>query len=110
MIDWQRVTDLRNEIGEDDFFEVVEVFLEEVDETIERLRDCPDPTLFEEDMHFLKGSALNLGFTALSRICAAYEHSAAKGKADEVKPREVIAIYQSSRNELLTSFQSLAAA
>lgn len=110
MIDWQRVTDLRNEIGEDDFFEVVDVFLEEVDETIDRLRRAPDPKRFEQDMHFLKGSALNLGFRALSRICATYEHNAAAGNVKEVNPREVIAIYQSSRNELLSSFQSLAAA
>ncbi len=67
MIRWERVNELRDEVGADDFKEVVDLFLEEVEEVIERLRDSPDPTRFEEDFHFLKGSALNLGFGALGR-------------------------------------------
>ena len=39
MIDWQRVSDLRRDIGEDDFADVVDVFLEEVQEAMDRLRD-----------------------------------------------------------------------
>ena len=31
MIDWTKVTELREEIGDEDFQEVVELFLEEVD-------------------------------------------------------------------------------
>ena len=86
------------------------MFLEEVDEIVTRLRRAPDPKLFEQDMHFLKGSALNLGFRALGKICASYENSAAAGNVQEVKPREVVAIYESSRNELLACFQALEAA
>jgi histidine phosphotransfer protein HptB len=32
MIDWQRVAELKSEVGEEAFAEVVEIFLEEVDE------------------------------------------------------------------------------
>ena len=32
MIDWKRVRELRDEIGEEDFSEVVDLFLEEVEE------------------------------------------------------------------------------
>ena len=68
MIDWERVADLRSEVGEDDFFEVVDMFLEEVEEVIDRLTSSPEPARFEDDLHFLKGSALNLGFRHFSAL------------------------------------------
>lgn len=110
MINWQRITELRDEVGDDDFFEVVDLFLEEVDEVISRLKSMPDPSRFEQDMHFLKGSALNLGFNALASKCATYENSAASGNAQEVDPAEVIAIYESSKSEIRESFRTLEAA
>ncbi|MBV0913536.1 Hpt domain-containing protein [Anianabacter salinae] len=67
MIDWTRVNDLRFEIGEDGFPEVVELFLEEVEEVMARLLSAGDAA--DEDLHFLKGSALNLGFAELARLC-----------------------------------------
>ncbi len=48
----------------DDFAEVVEMFLEEADEVAGRLRGAA-PTDVEAELHFLKGSALNLGFASL---------------------------------------------
>ena len=71
MIDWTRVEELKQEVGEDDFSEVVDLFLEEVEETITRLKQTPDLSQLEEDMHFLKGSALNLGFEQFSTLCQA---------------------------------------
>jgi len=50
MIDWA-----------EDFDEVVELFLEEVDEAIVALRDLTDLSELEPQCHFLKGSALNIG-------------------------------------------------
>ncbi|WP_442970022.1 hypothetical protein [Roseovarius sp. ZX-A-9] len=42
MIDWSRVAELRSEIGAEDFDEVVELFLEEVEAEISVLRaGCP---------------------------------------------------------------------
>ena len=38
MISWERVNELRDEVGQEDFLEVVEIFLEEVDE----VEDAPD--------------------------------------------------------------------
>jgi HPt (histidine-containing phosphotransfer) domain-containing protein len=69
MINWERVNELRDEVGQEDFLEVVEIFLEEVDEVVARLRTSPDPTTYEDDLHFLRGSAMNLEFAALSRTC-----------------------------------------
>lgn len=42
MIDWARVSERRDEVGEEDFDEVVELFLEEVDEAIAALCDLTD--------------------------------------------------------------------
>jgi len=62
MIDWNRVDELRTEVGPEDFIEVVDLFLEEVDEIIDRFRNGAQEENLEETLHFLKGSALNIGF------------------------------------------------
>ncbi len=79
MIDWARVTELKSEIGETDFSEVVDMFLEEVEEVIDKLRNAPVKADLEIDLHFLKSSALNLGFADFARICGEGERAAAKG-------------------------------
>ncbi len=81
MIDWERVANLRAEIGDSDFTEVVEMFLSESDEVIARLHaGRPYPTL-EAELHFLKGSALNLGFRELASLCSQGEKLAERGGA-----------------------------
>ena len=95
MIDWDRVASLRDEIGAADFAEVVEMFLTESDEAVARLvAGRPDPTL-EADLHFLKGSALNLGFSVLAALCSAGEKRAAAGVPVNVP--EVAASYAATR-------------
>ncbi|WP_424941403.1 Hpt domain-containing protein [Aliiroseovarius sp. S253] len=101
MIDWSRVNELKDEIGEEDFGEVAEIFLEEVDEVIARLRSNPDPAQFEHDMHFLKGSALNLGFQDLSEICSQNEQAAANGQGNQIQLAPVFTAYDQSKLEFL---------
>ena len=101
MIDWERVADLRSEVGEDDFFEVVDLFLEEVEEVIDRLTSSPEPARFEDDLHFLKGSALNLGFRHFSAVCQIGEKLAAVGKGDQVDIATVLASYRESKQVFL---------
>ena len=79
MIDWERVTELRTDVLGEDFAEVFMLFLEEVEEVLARLREAPDSSTFEEDFHFLKGSAVNVGFTELGHLCEAAEKAAAAG-------------------------------
>ena len=110
MIDWQRVGELRDEIGAEDFQEVVELFLEEVEEVVERLGAAPDPDRYEEDMHFLKGSALNLGFQSFSGLCATGEQSAAAGQAQTVDLAGVLASYEASKAQFLAGLENSAAA
>lgn len=96
MISWQRVNELRSEVGDEDFREVVELFLEEVEEVIARLRDSPEPARFEEDLHFLKGSALNLGFAALGDLCQIAER-----QPDAVDLVAIVATYEGSKKEFM---------
>jgi HPt (histidine-containing phosphotransfer) domain-containing protein len=69
MIDWDRVQALRDEVGADDFAEVVDLFLEEVDEALGGLTARLAPAALSAALHFLKGSALNLGFAEFARLC-----------------------------------------
>jgi histidine phosphotransfer protein HptB len=79
MIEWERVNELRSEIGDDDFADVVELFLQEADEAIARISASGGASKLEADLHFLKGAALNLGFREFSGLCQEGERRAAAG-------------------------------
>ena len=84
MIDWTRVDELRCEVGEAGFAEIAGLFLEEVDEAAAQLSADATAEATADAMHFLKGSALNLGFTALGALCAAGEQVARAGGAVDI--------------------------
>jgi hypothetical protein len=69
MIDWCRVASLRDEIGPDDLNEIVAIFLEEVQTEIQSLNRHVSPEDWAGKLHFIKGSALNLGFADLAELC-----------------------------------------
>lgn len=98
MIQWSRVEELCDEVGQDDFGEVVELFLEEVEDVIARLRDTPDRGQLEQDLHFLKGSALSLGFERFSSLCQDGEQKSASGQADAVDLGQIIKIFEQSKH------------
>ena len=99
MIDWNRISELHEEIGEDDFHEIVELFLEEVEDALTRL-DNSDSAALSADLHYLKGSSLNLGFESLADLCKAGEAAISAGLPVNVsdfsatfhKAREVFAL------------------
>lgn len=99
MIDWDRVNELKDEIGAEDFPEVVEIFLEEVDGTFARLK-ASGRAPGQEDFHFLKGSALNLGFQELGALCQTNEMRAAAGE-DVVALQPVLEVYEKSKTAFL---------
>lgn len=99
LINWAKVSELRDEIGADDFDEVVELFLDEVDETISQLGGAGRSV--EHDLHFLKGSALNLGFAAFSELCRTGEAAAAAGQAETVDLDAVVTSYSTSKEAFL---------
>lgn len=97
MIDWTRVRELKDEIGEEDFGEVAELFICEVEAVIDRLQAAPDPAKYEADLHFIKSAALNLGFTDLSKLCQAGERQAATGDAANVDLAPLFGCYTASK-------------
>ncbi len=109
MIDWMRVNELRDEIGEDGFAEVVELFLDEVEEVVVRLGHAPDPRCFEQDLHFLKGSAWNLGFSAFGALCQDGERRSARGTPSAVDMGAILASYAASKDHFLTGLARLTA-
>ena len=99
MIEWARVRELVDEIGAEDFTEVVDLFLQEVDGAIIALDAAGNnPILIEEQMHFLKGAALNLGFEALAQLCLKGEKAAKAGRPDVVTLDEISECYRLSRS------------
>lgn len=86
LINWTRVHELREEIGDDSFDEVVTLFLDESDSVIARGGAGFTP----DDLHFLRGAALNLGFAELAAACS--------GTPD---PRAITDLYRQSKASLL---------
>ena len=102
MIDWTRVKALRDDIGADEFDEVVEIFLEEVEDVTTKLRTAPVPADLEYDLHALKNGALNLGFTQLSTLCQSGETQAANGQGGAVDVHGIVALFDASRATFLS--------
>ena len=72
MIDRARLEELREEVGNGDFAEVIELFCEELAETLDRMTQGHSSSM-ADDLHFLKGSALNIGMSEVASLCAAGE-------------------------------------
>ena len=74
---------LKSDIGEEEFDEVVILFVAEIGEKIESLLSNPaDATA--DDFHFLKGSAANLGFVAMSAACDEAEEACRSGSSGNI--------------------------
>ncbi|MEQ6249503.1 Hpt domain-containing protein [Sulfitobacter sp. HNIBRBA3233] len=101
MIDWQRINELKSEIGEESFPEVVDLFIEEATEAIERLQNGPDLATLGAELHSLKGTALNLGFANLGELCQIGESRAAQGRAEEIALGPIIDCYENSKHVFL---------
>ena len=105
MIDWLRMSELRDEIGQEGFDEVVDVFLEEAEEVLARLSQGSGPA--HEDLHFLKGSALNLGFVLVAQHCQDGERLLSAGGQPD--PQAIAAAFRSAREAVLTLRKAQAA-
>ncbi len=88
MINTARIQELKDEVGEDDLFEVIELFCEEVEEVLDIL-DASSQNEFLAQLHFLKGSALNIGLDAVSELCKTEE---VRLKSDPSAPPNIGAI------------------
>lgn len=97
MIDWGRVDTLRSDVGDDDFADVLGLFLEEVEEVMANLSSNMALVDYEPVLHFLKGSAMNLGFQALAELCRAGEQLSAQGETQSVDLDQIIECYRASK-------------
>ena len=99
MIDWDRVEELRSEVGAEDFADIALLFLSEVYGVAALLAAGADLATLEGDLHFLKGGALNLGFARLAALAAAGERQAAAGTPVDLAA--LLDCYAGSRAEFL---------
>ncbi|WP_333828901.1 Hpt domain-containing protein [Pararhodobacter sp.] len=95
MIDWAQVDEMRLEMG-NGFNEVVTMFLDEVGEVIVRLESGPEPDSLGADLHFLKGAALNLGFSDFAELCERGEKLALENRFAEVDVNGLLICYRAS--------------
>ena len=102
MIDWTRVDDLRNEVGDEDMIEIAEIFLDEMSETIDPIRTGQRPTSVTEALHFLKGASLNVGFHDLATACANAEKA---GDPEDLSA--IVRLFDLSRAEFLSGLNQL---
>lgn len=80
VIDWSRVAELHEEVGDEALAEVLDLFASEVDEGLVRLAEATSPKALAAEFHFLKGAALNLGLDEVARFCASGERAAIAGQ------------------------------
>ena len=98
MIDWDRIRELRAEVGEEDFAEVVEMFFEEIDGAFVRLFRSGSDAL-AEDLHFIKGSALNIGLSEVSSMCRSVEAKLREAPAVDRELRAIHAAFCKAKAE-----------
>ena len=110
MIDWDRIFELREEVGNESFSEIIEIFVDEVRDAIDVLRNKVGFDSLEADLHFLKGSALNLGFAAFASLCETGEWMASQGKAEEVDIAAIVASFEMCLAEFLDGLPARMAA
>jgi len=106
VIDWDRVNELRDEVGAEAFDEILAVFLDEMDAAVGRLAEHPpaDAEGLRAELHFLKGSGLNLGLSDFAALCAAGEDHAAAGATVDLAP--ILDSYRATRAELVARTSS----
>lgn len=97
MINWTRIKELNDEIGGENFAEVVELFLAEAGSVVARLRESSDRTGLGEELHFLKGGVLNLGFEEVARLCQEGEVLAAQGKESQIDLQSIVTAYDNTK-------------
>ena len=99
MVNWDRISELRDEVGEDDLSEVLALFCEEVEEVLEELPGA-EPSSLRGHLHFLKGSALNIGLVEVSNLCRDEELKLAADPGNAPRIDAIRSAYETARNDL----------
>lgn len=102
MVNWDRVRTLQEEVGAEDFTEIIELFFSEVENVVEALPYVEGDKALADQLHFLKSGALNLGFDTLSTLCTQGEVAANQGRTDDID----IALIQQSYHGAKAQFHA----
>jgi HPt (histidine-containing phosphotransfer) domain-containing protein len=97
MIRWERYEELRQEVGDEDLAEIVDLFLSELDSSIAAIMAAPASGLTADAFHALKGSCLNIGFDGLANLCGIAEAAIAGGEAEGIDRTLLAETYAASR-------------
>lgn len=100
MISIERIEELKSEVGEEDFTEILGLFVAESADVLERLRTVADPGEAEELLHTLKGSALNIGFDGLAVLCREGGGASAGTAAWNTRFVQLLDMFERSRERL----------
>ncbi len=105
MLDWERVSELRTELGETEFQVILEMSLDEIESVMMRLSD-KDGRALETSLHFLKGCARNLGFSIFANLCD-YEERKAAQKSHPIDLEELMRCYSDSKKAMMRGIEDV---
>lgn len=100
MIDWDRIRELRHDVGEDEFGVILRLFLDEFEGVLNRLRGDDTGRLLA-DLSFLKDGARTLGFRRFAILCAELERSIAALAPRTFCPEALAHCYAASKQGLI---------
>lgn len=106
VIDWSRVSELHEEVGDDALGDVLDLFASEVEEGLARLEEATAPKAIAAEFHFLKGAALNLGMEDVARLCAKGEANATAGDPTEAERALIAERFPACCHELQATWRS----
>lgn len=99
MINWDRIEELRDEVGDDGLAEVLTLFCGEMEEVLDLLQTAAPDTL-PAHLHFLKGSALNIGLDGVCELCQAAESKLFTDPAYRPELPEIHSAYLAAKCDL----------
>lgn len=100
MVSWKRIDELRAEIGDEDFEEILTMFLSEVEESLGRMGNPIGIELLQEELHALRGAALNVGMQKVAMLCGDAEDAIKHGRQTAPDLAPVTEAFQASRKIL----------
>ena len=99
MIDWNRVIELRDELGPEELLPIIDMILVEIEAHLFAL---DSRTLhLAEDLHLLRGLALNIGFTEFCAQCLRAEQQLASGDQTALAPAAMRASFGHTKQVFL---------
>lgn len=96
MIDWERVLEMRGDVGDAEFRPILELFLDEIETVVFRLPGN-DRAQTVADFHFLTGCARSLGFRRFSQVCEGLEALAERQALPQGYIDDALTVYADSK-------------